>query len=408
MREVIQNLLTSTSCRNRPQQIAAAVAVGVLCGLVPVSSVMCLILLACAFLLPIHLPLALVTALLVGLCSPWLQSALGEVGLRSLQHPNLSESWTTLDQYPLIPWLGLHNSVVNGGLLCGLALLLPCYLVARPLAMWVCQHEVSHGLVALADAPVLLPARTSTTPEPSSLDSATTSAMVAAIEHPNSASIDDLEQLLAECNSVNSSNRLPSDTQAIIERASRVAELVDDILANLEDELPQEIGNESLADHADSTSESRVLFQTLDSAGSLEGNGTPVSPTLQPLDFSSVDNKPHPAEQAAAAEPGVDERIATHTQAFESDGTAIQVVRGVANQTNEKAVSAMPVQSRHDLEDVSQHPSAGAERSETLTFVHATHVGSELMRDGEPQHIARREEALRYLLSHLRELREKV
>ena len=40
MREALRSLLTSTSSRHRPWHIAAAVALGILCGLIPKSSLL--------------------------------------------------------------------------------------------------------------------------------------------------------------------------------------------------------------------------------------------------------------------------------------------------------------------------------------------------------------------------------
>ncbi len=66
------------------------------------------------------------------------------LGLALLSIQGLRPVWDWLYAQPLVPWLHLHNTVVLGNLLCGLALLLPAYALglraAERLKLWVADH----------------------------------------------------------------------------------------------------------------------------------------------------------------------------------------------------------------------------------------------------------------------------
>ncbi|MEO8270711.1 MAG: hypothetical protein ABI557_13390 [Aureliella sp.] len=134
MGDFIRSLLRNSSSHHRSWQLSAALALGVLCGLLPKFSLMFCIIgcLCCAA--PIHLPLAALACLFGSFASTFLADTVGRVGLWSLTHPELMEAWLTLNAQPWVPWLGLNNSVVHGSLLIGLASLLPVYTLTKPIA----------------------------------------------------------------------------------------------------------------------------------------------------------------------------------------------------------------------------------------------------------------------------------
>lgn len=108
-----------------------AITVGMLLGILPKTSFLCVLLGLLCVVLPAHLPMLVLTAVLVSFVSPLLQPALGSVGLWSLTNPNLSAYWLRLDSMPLVPWLGIHNTVVNGSLCAWLLISVPVYVAAR-------------------------------------------------------------------------------------------------------------------------------------------------------------------------------------------------------------------------------------------------------------------------------------
>ncbi|MDX1926089.1 MAG: TIGR03546 family protein [Pirellulaceae bacterium] len=124
-------LIRSTSSQHRPWQVAMAITVGLLLGILPKTSFLCGLIGLLCVVLPSHLPVLVLTAVLVSFVSPLLQTTLGSMGLWSLTHPNLSAYWLRLDSMPLVPWLGIHNTVVNGSLCAWLVTSVPVYVGAR-------------------------------------------------------------------------------------------------------------------------------------------------------------------------------------------------------------------------------------------------------------------------------------
>lgn len=134
MRSALASVLTTTSSRNRPWQIALGFGLGMFCGSVGYSTPMLAICLAIGFALPLHLPVYLLGTVIGSFAVTFAAPGLAALGSWSLTHPQLTGLWTRLDHLPLVPWLGLHNALIHGGMLAGLALLIPNYLASWLLA----------------------------------------------------------------------------------------------------------------------------------------------------------------------------------------------------------------------------------------------------------------------------------
>ncbi len=152
---LICRLVQSTSSHHRPWQIALAVTAGMLLGILPKISLLFLIVGMICFVIPAHLPLLVVTAILISFTSPLLESTLGRIGLWSLTHPQLAAYWIRLDSLPWVPWLGIHNTVAHGSLIAWLAAAVPvyvsCRVVGRILIDEAMADTVAAGLLS-ADA----------------------------------------------------------------------------------------------------------------------------------------------------------------------------------------------------------------------------------------------------------------
>lgn len=128
--KAIACLLNSTSSRNRSWQIASAVAAGIAYGLLPLGSVISVCMFACLCLAPIHLPLAIVTALATMVFSPWIAPIAGQWGLWSLEQSSVLQPVMQFNRYPLVSWLRLNNTVVHGSLMLGALQSIPTFLLA--------------------------------------------------------------------------------------------------------------------------------------------------------------------------------------------------------------------------------------------------------------------------------------
>jgi uncharacterized protein (TIGR03546 family) len=123
---LLAQILTEASS---PRQIAWGLALGTLVGLVPKGNLTAAIL--CLVVLAVRCNLA--AAALATMVFSWLGMCLDplthRLGLALLTSPMLRPAWDWLYEQPLMPWMRLHNTVVLGNLLTGLALLLPLYAI---------------------------------------------------------------------------------------------------------------------------------------------------------------------------------------------------------------------------------------------------------------------------------------
>ncbi|MEZ6135460.1 MAG: TIGR03546 family protein [Pirellulaceae bacterium] len=447
MREALRSLLTSTSSRHRPRQVAAAIALGVCVGLIPLSSPLFYVLLACIFLLPVHFAAFLLATGLVSFFSISLQPALGQIGMRSLSHPYLMEMWLQMDAYPLIPWLGLHNTVVNGGFVVGLSLIMPVYLFARPLAVWICGVEcldvggfeqleqdqelffetssdyfVVEPVQELAEAPVRI-REPEPAPESQQLQRVNPTASEIAFS--------ELSQLL---NTDGQHTLEVADTQAVIERAAKVAALVDEMLSLLEldsflaephsetsDMEPvAERGPENLVEteqrSAETTNRSRDNSWRLDTPSLTKSTRTPASAVVPALGGTAQSTSEDLSQLADRP---------VRTKLFQADGTVIEVFRKPRYRSSTPAdrVSTFSTKTLAEVEMVevprtSARHSASANNIDSSEQPHPVAINAEAghapvseQQSSDNHHSdiqARRDEALRYLLHHLHEQKEKV
>ena len=123
-------LLKSTSDHHRPECVAAAIALGLLAGLVPKLNLLAVLLYGLIFLLPVHTLLAVAVSVLVSLISWRMDATTHLLGEMLLRQPALRPMWIALDQAPVVPWMSLHNTVVLGNLVIGIVLLAPTYLIS--------------------------------------------------------------------------------------------------------------------------------------------------------------------------------------------------------------------------------------------------------------------------------------
>ena len=247
MGDFIRSLLRNTSSQHRPWQLSAAMALGVLCGLLPKFSLMfCLVGGVCCAA-PIHLPVAALACLVSSIAATAMAATAGRLGLWSLTHPELMEMWLTRNSQPWVPWLGLNNSVVHGSLLIGLALLVPVYGLSKPIANHLApprqfdaapadadfKHEL-RPIVARADfnekttLPIKAIVRRSELYS-IAIDPAATWPDADEKLDDDEQKCQELENLLANCNTAEA-NELSADE--VVQRAAHIVQVVDDLLTS--------------------------------------------------------------------------------------------------------------------------------------------------------------------------------
>ena len=113
----------------KPHQIALAVALGLMLGLVPKANLIALILILALFLLRCNLGFGILTAALVSLAVPRLDLTAEQLGAQLLERQAVADFIDTMFQYPLFAWSALNNTVVLGSFAMGAAAFFPVYLV---------------------------------------------------------------------------------------------------------------------------------------------------------------------------------------------------------------------------------------------------------------------------------------
>ena len=123
----IYNALRILSKDRTPRQLAMAVALGMMIGLLPKGNLLAAGFTVMLLTLRVNLGVGLTTAFLVTLLSGSIDPLTHGIGLRMLRNPTVHPFLSQLHQWPVVPWMSLNNSVVLGSFVLGIGLFYPTY-----------------------------------------------------------------------------------------------------------------------------------------------------------------------------------------------------------------------------------------------------------------------------------------
>lgn len=251
--ESLFKFLEATSSRKKNWQIASAVALGILCGLLPYTSLLPALVLTLAFFIPFHVSVFGLTAIITAACSFQAEYLCAIVGEWSLSSPLILEPILRFNQVPLAAWLQLNNTVVHGALVIGLLQLAPTYLTIQILCFLFrpsrvrldqdYQTEIAPEISYVDIGPEVFQEVQESKPDfslehptegsnRSELENETEHQLVVPPESGTpDTSITRVESFLADVRNGKES----TDTKSIAERASELAELVDEMLDDLQE-----------------------------------------------------------------------------------------------------------------------------------------------------------------------------
>lgn len=394
MGDSIRSLLRRTSSCHQPWQLSTALALGVVCGLLPKFSLLfCAIAVVCCCL-PIHLPLAAATCFMLSFAVGPLTQTAGRAGLWSLAHSGLSDMWSSLDSLPWLTWVGLNNTVVHGSLLIGLGLALPIFLLTRPLVTSMSParaadpemsgdpdfiHELKPVVAArtnitrsepLTTTPlVTLPERhkptQSTEGDWSALSECGADLCSSTVSIVDENTCHELEKLLATCSADEANN---VGAPQVAQRAAQMAQYVDDLLATCDLNPPPPVASPPVDAPA-----AKAQPRGVEHCAATEPNST-----ADPLAVRKLANTPAPASTSGSTRfihhPQEQSVIQPYVQPAEPSGnpSAAKDGRGTPK--------AQPHKDRVMVEVSQRQPIADTQQAETL----------------------------RYLLEHLRAIKDKV
>lgn len=425
MGPAIIGFLQTSSRHNQPRQIAWAIVWGCICGMLPKSSLLFYIASAASLLMPMHLAVAAMTLLISSIVSPAIQPIFGNLGHWILNSTGLVGPIRSLDRFPLVPWLKLHNTVLLGASTICSAAALPSYWIITSLLTslyrkWFPLYEaqqiqmqanVSDNrplIVHLAAEPMQTAANVGSV-QPmlaSQLNSSTASSprppMVAPEVEPQplAAALDRFDETMS---SFTATQRRGSSQQV----ASSLSDVIDSIHA-LEDLL------EKAHADADQPIDARAVLARATQASEL------VDDILASMDAVTEKNDRHSAESDEAIQPipemqGPNQLRLDSPQVFQSNDTKISIYRRA--RTGELTVTSSDNKTHSEKDsmptatdaDSQQSSLAVAKTTSKSALGRTTSAGqpgdSNTIRKVDNQ---QHEEALRHLLNHLRALKEKV
>jgi uncharacterized protein (TIGR03546 family) len=131
----IAALFVAINANNRPGEVAAGVSFALLLALIPSGNLLWIALFIITFLLKINLAAELLFLALFKLLAPLADGLLHRLGALVLSQPALSNAFCTAYNLPLLPFSRFNNTVVMGGLIAGLLLWIPGFLIFRRLVI---------------------------------------------------------------------------------------------------------------------------------------------------------------------------------------------------------------------------------------------------------------------------------
>lgn len=147
----IAKIIAGLYSNRRPGEVSAAISTAVLLTLIPASNVLWFSLLAVMFLLRLNHAIALVFIAILTPFSALADPLLHRIGHAILTLPALHDLFTSLYNLPLMPFTRFNNTLVMGGLIAGLILWLPLFVIGRVLVLQVRLHIIP---AAAASRPV--------------------------------------------------------------------------------------------------------------------------------------------------------------------------------------------------------------------------------------------------------------
>ncbi len=111
-----------------PREIALAIALGFLIGIMPKLNLIVAVLTVLFFLSDSTILLGLVTIAVISLCTPWIDPWTHQLGAEILLSPTGNHFVAAFFQVPPLPWTMLDNTVVLGAFVAGIVLFFPLFL----------------------------------------------------------------------------------------------------------------------------------------------------------------------------------------------------------------------------------------------------------------------------------------
>lgn len=140
--KLISSIRKAIAGRKHPSQMAWAVAMGVLLGMIPHGNLAAIVLILFVLLLQVNHAMVALVGVALTFFAPKLDPQFDALGRWVLEQPQVNQTMTAAWQLPGVPWTDLNNTVVMGSLLIGLASIVPTFLISYPIfRRWAAMGE---------------------------------------------------------------------------------------------------------------------------------------------------------------------------------------------------------------------------------------------------------------------------
>ena len=140
----LKHLVSGFFGERTTRRLALGFAFGCLIGLIPKDNLTVATLTTVLLALRVNAGLGLFTAACVSYLSPQFDPITHRIGHGILTHDAWQATFADWYQLPVVPWFGLHNTVVLGSLVLGLTTFLPVYYLSQPvLSLWATEEAAT-------------------------------------------------------------------------------------------------------------------------------------------------------------------------------------------------------------------------------------------------------------------------
>lgn len=160
MLKFIVKLLKALNSNSHPGEIAHAVCLGMLLGFLPKNNIFWYIITVFILFMRINKGALVLSTLGFSLLAPLFDPLFDTVGYWFLTLPALEPTFAWLLDIPFVGFTKFNNTIVSGALLCGLAIYIPLYIIAR-LFVWLIRNKIvpvlrkTKFIVAISKVPLV-------------------------------------------------------------------------------------------------------------------------------------------------------------------------------------------------------------------------------------------------------------
>ncbi|NVP24061.1 TIGR03546 family protein [Treponema phagedenis] len=131
MIQYVASFFKSINANNHPGDIAHAVALGLFLAILPKDNLTFVFLFFFTFFIRVNTGAFFISFILLGFLTPFLDVLINRIGFFIVPLQFLRPGFILLENTPFIALFKLSNTMVAGGIVLGLILYVPCYMLTR-------------------------------------------------------------------------------------------------------------------------------------------------------------------------------------------------------------------------------------------------------------------------------------